>query len=200
VQGVTPEIASSLGMSAARGALVTSVSANGPASKAGLQRGDVITSIDGHAVRDSNDLRNRIASSVPGTTVRLDVLRNGKTQTISATLAELPAEEQASGAPGADPSRGGALGLNIEPLTGERARALGLTEGQGLLVASVVPGSPAADAGFRRGDVVELVNGQPPRSAAELRDAVAKAGDRPALILVRRGDQSIYLTLSPNTR
>ena len=200
VQPVSPEIASSLGMGTARGALISSVEPNGPAAKAGVQRGDVITAIDGRAVQNSNDVRNRIAGSAPGSTVKLDVLRNGKTQTLTATLAELPTDEQASAEPGGNSTRGGALGLSVEPLTGERAKALGLTEGQGLLVASVVNGSPAADAGFRRGDVVELVNGKSPRSAAELREAVMQSGNRPALVLVRRGDQSIYLTLAPNAR
>ena len=69
-----------------------------------------------------------------------------------------------------------------------------------LVVSSVAGGSPAADAGFQRGDVIEQVNGKTPTSAAGLRDAVAASGNRPALVLVRRGDASIYLTLSPKAR
>jgi serine protease Do len=115
---------------------------------------------------------------------------------LSATLAELPSAQSAA-APGRGERESGALGLTLAPLTRDRARALGLTEGKGLLVSSVAPGSPAADADFRQGDVIEQVNGRTPRSASELRDAVTASADRPALVLVRRGNDSIYLTLSP---
>jgi Do/DeqQ family serine protease len=196
VQSVTPDIASSLGMPTARGALISSVSDGGPAAGAGLQRGDVVTAIDGAPVQNSNDLRNRIAGTAPGSPVRLTVLRDGKERTLSATLAELPSAQSAA-APGRGERESGALGLTLAPLTRDRARALGLTEGEGLLVSSVAPGSPAADADFRQGDVIEQVNGRTPRSASELRDAVTASADRPALVLVRRGNDSIYLTLSP---
>jgi serine protease Do len=196
VQGVTPDIAKSLGLDRVGGALVSSVNEDGPGDDAGLERGDVITAINGRQVESSNDLRNAIAATKPGTRVALTVLRDGQEQSISATLGELPSNAPASAGTGGGEQEGGALGLSIEPLSPERARALGLDASQGLLVASVSPGSPAADADFRRGDVIEEVNGKPVTSAAALRDAVT-AGNRPALVLVRRGDQSIYLTLSP---
>jgi Do/DeqQ family serine protease len=194
VQSVSPDIASSLGIAAARGALVSGVSADGPAAKAGLQRGDVITSIDGATVESSNDLRNRIAAVKPGTPVRLGVLRNGKEQNITATLSELPAANTTDDE-GADTPARGSLGLSVEPLTAERARSLGLRAAEGLVVTQVAPGSPAADAGFQRGDVIEEVNRQPVRGVEELRSALSAAQDRPALVLVRRGDGSIYLTV-----
>jgi Do/DeqQ family serine protease len=196
VQGVTPDIAKSLSMENVRGALVSSVNDGGPADDAGLERGDVITAIDGRAVASSNDLRNAIAATRPGTSVTLTVLRDGKERTIAATLDELPSNSQANASTPRGDEDGGPLGLAVEPLTRERARSLGIEESQGLLVASVTSGSPAADAGFRRGDVIEEVNGSPVANASALRQAVT-AGNRPALVLVRRGDQSIYLTLSP---
>jgi Do/DeqQ family serine protease len=197
VQSVTSDIAASLGMPVARGALVSSVSENSAADAAGLQRGDVVTAIDGAPVQNSNDLRNRVAATAPGASVSLTVLRDGKERMVTATLGELPSSAAAEGAVPGGQSERGALGLAVEPLTRERARALGLDASEGLLVASVASGSPAADAGFRRGDVIEQVNGRAPTSAGELRDAVAANGTRPSLVLVRRGDASIYLTLSP---
>jgi Do/DeqQ family serine protease len=196
VQGVTPEIAESLGMETVRGALISAVNENGPADEAGLERGDVITAINGDAVETSNDLRNSIAATKPGSSITLTVLRNGEEQKVTARLAELPSDSQAAGRSGGSREEGGPLGLAVEPLSRERARALGLAEGQGLLVASVSADSPAADAGFRRGDVIEEVNGSAVASASALREAVT-SGNRPALVLVRRGEQSIYLTLSP---
>jgi serine protease Do len=128
--------------------------------------------------------------------VTLTVLRDGKERTLSATLEELPSGSQAAVRESGSDEEGGALGLGVEPLPRDRARALGLEDGTGLLVASVASGSPAADAGFRRGDVIEEVNGSPVESASALREAATGSG-RPALVLVRRGDQPLYLTLSP---
>ncbi len=197
VQGVTPEIAASLGLSGARGALVSSVQPRGPAASAGLERGDVITSIDGHSVDTSNDLRNRIAASKPGSAVKLAVMRDGKERTLTATLNELPAAGDARGEDSASAPAAGSLGLGVEPLGRDRARALGISEGEGLEVVSVAPSSPAADAGFQRGDVIEQVNGKAARGVDELRDAAASA-TRPLLLLVRRGEQSVYLTIAPH--
>jgi Do/DeqQ family serine protease len=199
IQGVTPDIAKSLGLNAARGALVSSVSEDGPADDAGLERGDLITAIDGTPVENSNDLRNRVAAARPGTSVKLTVLRDGKERTITATLDELPARSQASAAERGGRDEGGPLGLAVSPLPRERARALGLGEGKGLLVESVSADSPAADAGFRAGDVIEEVNGTAVDSASALRGAVNATDDKPALVLVRRGDQSLYLTLAPRS-
>ena len=89
------------------------------------------------------------------------------------------------------------LGLQVQPVPGDRARALGLPGGTGLMVAGVRPGSVAADAGFRSGDVIEEVNRRPVGSAAALRDAVSGAGARPVLVLVRRGYQQLYHTHTP---
>jgi Do/DeqQ family serine protease len=196
IQAMTPEIARSLGMDAARGALVSSVQEDGPADAAGLERGDVITAIDGRAVQNSNDLRNRIAATKPGTNVTLDVVRDGKDRKIAATLDELPSSAQSARRDGS-PADGGPLGLSVEPLPAARAKGLGLEEGEGLVVSAVTGGSPAADAGFRQGDVILEVNGEAVSSASALRSAATANDNRPALVLVRRGEQTIYLTLAP---
>ena len=199
IQQVTPDIAKSLGLKTATGALVSSVKEDGPADDAGLERGDVVTAIDGRLVEGSNDLRNRIAATKPGTRVALTVLRDGEQKTLTAALEELPSTSagDGEGEAGEENGAGGTLGLRVEPLPGERARSLGLEEGQGLVVSSVQPNSPASDAGIRRGDVIEEVNGDIVGSASDFSAAVSEAGARPTLVLVRRDDQSLYLTLSP---
>jgi Do/DeqQ family serine protease len=197
IQAITPDLARSLGLATTRGALVSSVSNGGAAEKAGIRRGDVILAINGDEVSSSNDLRNRVASTRPGTGVTLTVLRDGEEQTLSATLGELPSDSRASAGAPATEGEAGALGLRLQPVPADRARALNLQTGEGLMVASVAPGSPAGDAGLRSGDVIEEVNGRRVRSADDLRSAVNASKDRPALVLVRRGEGSLYLTLAP---
>ncbi len=199
VQPVTPEIASSVGLASPRGALISSVQDGGPADVAGLERGDVVTAIDGRSVDGSNDLRNRIAAVKPGNAVKLTVFRDGKERTIAATLKELPAAQRSAGVEEAEEQTSGTLGLGVEPLPRDRARALGITPGEGLIVASVAPSSAASDAGFRPGDVIEEVNGTAVDDAGDLRRAVSAAGTRPVLVLVRRDEQPLYLTLAPRS-
>ena len=193
IQGVSPEIAASLGLKDERGALVSSVSKDSPAEKAGIEKGDVIVSIDGVAVSDGNALRNRIASTKPGSTVSLGLLRDGAEKTVSVTLREL-ASTQAADAKG-EPAEGGRLGLSVRPVTPEDARELGLESRKGLLVAEVDPAGPAAAAGIRPGDVIEEVNRKPVTDAAELRAAAKSSGDRPALVLVNRKGASLFLAM-----
>ena len=196
VQPVTSELARSLGLESTRGALVSSVTEDGPAEKAGVKRGDVITRVDGVPVQNSNDVRNRIAATKPGSTVALRVTRNGREQDIQARVAELPSQGRVART-AADEQEGGQLGLALAPLPAERSRELGLEPGEGLVVSNVSSGSPADAAGFQRGDVIEEVNGSVPRSPDDVRKAVPASGDTPALVLVRRGEQSLYLPLSP---
>ena len=198
VQPVTADVARSLRLESIGGALVSSVQPDGPADDAGIERGDVITSIDGAKVTDSNSLRNHVAALKPGTKAKIVVVRDGREQTLTATLGELP-----SSAPAATPTedaadRGGA-GLSVQPLTPETARRFGVEAREGLVVTNVDPDGPAADAGFRPGDVIQEVDGKQVGDAATLRRELAGAGDRPALVLVQRGDATVFLTLTPRS-
>jgi serine protease Do len=194
VQPVTSDIAAALGLAEIRGALVSGVNDGSPAERAGLARGDVILDLDGKPIVDSNALRNAVASRRPGESVPLTVLRDGRERTITATLGELPSEQAARGDdPGAERGR---YGLTVEPLTPESARRLGVAPStNGLVVTGVDASGPAGRAGLRQGDIVEQVNGQPVTSATELREALQRAGDRPALLLVHREGQALFLTL-----
>ena len=202
VSRVTSDLATTLGMSEAKGVIVNSVRPDSAAEKAGIRRGDVITAINDSQVNDTNAFRNRVASNAPGSEVTLTVLRDNKEHKIRATLGEFnqetaQAENQNEGAPN---SRGGAgkLGINVEPLTPELAQQLGLRPGtQGVVVDSAEPTGPAGAAGIQRGDVIQEVNRQPVKSADELRAAIEKNGDKPVLLLINRRGETAYLAVRP---
>jgi S1-C subfamily serine protease len=158
-----------------------------------IEHGDVITAVNGAPVKDSNVLRNEIAELQPGTEAKLTVIREGKEQVFTAKLGELPSGNQR--APGDRGSEGsGSFGMSLEPLTAQRARELGVEARTGVVIAGVAPGSRAAEAGLRPGDVIELVDRQAVTSVEQLRDALA-AGSGPALLLVHRGEATVFVTL-----
>src|SRR5262245_21114783 len=195
VQGVSSDMAASLGLKEVKGALVSDVTKGSPAEKAGMKRGDVIVSIDRAPVEDGNTLRNRIASTRPGSTVALGLVRDGAPKTVRVELRELASGRTAGEK--AEAAEGGRLGLAVRPLTREDARELGVESKGGLLVADVDPAGPAAAAGLQPGDVIQEVDRKPVKDAAELRAAVKAAGNRPALVLVERKGASLFLTIEP---
>jgi Do/DeqQ family serine protease len=202
VQTLTSDLASGLGLKEVRGVLINSVTPRSPADRAGLRNGDVITAIDGHPVDDPNALRNRVATTAPNSQVRLSIIRDGKEQQLNAKLGELTA-----GPVAAERSPGGAgnapgdrhLGVSVEPLTSAIAEELGVRKStQGLVVRSVDPQGPAARAGVQPGDVIVAVNRQPVRSASEIGTALKASSSRPSLLLIIRGGQSLFLTVTPD--
>lgn len=204
LQPITSDLAASFKLSEPRGALAAQVEAGSPAERAGLKRGDVITAINGTSVTDTNSLRNRIAATQPGEQVSLTVLRNGAEQKIQATLGERPTQiaRNEDGTPrGAEDNatpETNKLGLAVEPLTPELARQLEVKQGaQGLVVSEVAPDSPAADAGLRKGDIIEEVNGQQVRAASDIRTAIDRSQGRPVLMLINRGGSTAYVPVRP---
>jgi Do/DeqQ family serine protease len=184
-QTLTSDLAAGMGLQQVKGALVSAVSEGSPAAKAGVKRGDVILRINGESVDDSNALRNKVSRLQPGSTATLGLVRGGRQQELRVQLAELPrtARDDGSAPPQAGPA--GALGLAVAP--GD----------SGVEVTRVDPSGPAAGAGIRAGDVLEEVNGKSVRSASDLRSALARSDDKPALMLVRRGDQTLYVAVPP---
>jgi serine protease Do len=203
IQSVDSDLAASLNLPAARGAIVTSVTVGGPAEKAGLKRGDVITAVNNQPVVDNNSLRNQVASMAPGSNVTLTVNRGGRDQTVPVSLAELPERqreegEETSGSGG--PSGNERFGLSLQPLTAEMASRYGLdADDQGLLVTRVDPASNAANAGIRQGDLIQEVNRRPIRTIGEFAAAIQQSGARPALLLVKRRNAVTFLTLKPGS-
>jgi len=184
VQGINSDLAASLGLSQVKGALVSAVTEGSPADRAGIKRGDVILALNGQSVSDSNSLRNQVSRLQPGTVADLKVLRAGQERQLSVKLAELPRTADAGKESDERPGRAtGALGLGLR------------ASDSGLEVTAVDPSGPAADAGIRVGDVLEEVNGNAVRSSADVRTALGKSKGKPALVLVRRDDQTLYLAV-----
>jgi Do/DeqQ family serine protease len=200
VRRVDSDMAQSLGMSETKGIIVNSVVPGSAAERAGIRQGDVIVALDGSPVNETNAFRNRIASTAPGSPVTLTLLRDNREQKITATLGEFKpeAEKTEEGDTGPSSTGQGKLGLSVVPLTPQIASELNLRAGtQGVVVDSVDPAGPAASANLARGDVIQEVNRQPVRSATDLGAAIDKNGNKPALLLInRRGDQ-IYVTVRP---
>jgi Do/DeqQ family serine protease len=199
VQNVTPDLAASLNLPDASGALISAVAPGSPAAGAGLKQRDVVTAINGEKVADSNALRNRIAGTRPGSTVALQVLRDGRTETLHATLGELEnSRTRASADEGESRDRAfGPTGMAVEPLTPEVARELGLSgRREGVVVSDVNPDGAAAAAGLKPGDVITQVNGEAVKTPNELKAALGAATDRPALLLVVRDNADLFLALS----
>ena len=200
IQTVTADVAANLGLPAARGAIISSVQPGSPAEAAGIKRGDVIVALNDQPVVDSNALRNQIASTAPGASVSLTLLRDGRETKVPLKLAELPAQTAQGGAEGnvSGAADSGRFGLTLEPLTPDLAARLGLgANEQGLIVSRVDPSGTASEAGVRQGDVIQEVNRQPVRTVAEFNAATQRSGARPVLVLLNRRGNVIYLTLRP---
>jgi serine protease Do len=195
VQYINSDLASSLGLKEVKGVLVNSVNSAGPADRAGLKSGDVILRFNSTPINDVNALRNTVASSSPGTDVTLDILRNGKEQQLHVKLGEFnPKGNPATNDSSDNGNQSGHLGIQAEPLTPELAAQLGVPRNtQGLVVDSVDPAGPAAQADIQPGDIIEQINRQPVRSAGDVAGALAKSGDRPSLVLINRKGQTIFV-------
>jgi len=202
VKRVDSDMAQSLGMSETKGVIVNSVVPGSGAERAGIRQGDVIVALDGAPVNDSNAFRNHIASTAPGTEVTLTVLRDNAEQKIRATLGEFKPEtgESEEGRDSNPQSSGqGKLGLTVIPITPDIASELNLRPGtSGVVVESVDAGGPGAAAGLARGDVIQEVNRQAIRSAADLSAAIEKnGGGKPVLLLINRRGTANYVTVRP---
>jgi serine protease Do len=195
VQGVTSDLAQSLGLKDVRGALVSGVETGSPAAKAGIERGDVILAFNGEAVADSNALRNRVASSRPGSTATVALMRNGREETKQVTLGELEGNRRAAN-DREDVGSGGRYGMTVSPLTPDVARELGVRARSGLVVEDVAPASAASEAGIREGDVIVEVNRQPVATLSQFQAAVKANANRPALLLINRQGNEIFLALT----
>ncbi len=195
VQGVNSELAKSLGLKDVRGALVSAVEADSPAQRAGIERGDVILTFNGEPVSDSNALRNQVASSQPGSSAAVTIVRNGREETRQVVLAELPGKRAAVNERDGG-ANGGRYGMTVSPLTPDVAGQLGVRAKSGLVVENVAPASAASDAGLRSGDVIVEVNRKPVSSLSQFQDAVRADSNRPALLLVNRQGSDLFVALA----
>ena len=195
IQPVTPEIAKAFGMKEAHGALLGDVDPSGPAGKSGIQRGDIVLEINGKRITDTHDFRLQIAMTAPGTVVHLSVFRKGVIKDFAVTLGELPSNTKENKLEKGSPSAA-LQGLNIETLTPDIANDLGLPANTtGVVVDSVDQGSPAADAGLRRGDVIQEVNHQQVANVSDFTSVVGRSNNQSVLLLVNRGGNTIYVVV-----
>src|SRR5580700_683042 len=193
IQPITPAMAKELGLSKLQGALVGDVSPKGPAQASGVQRGDVILSINGNAVTDSNELRNTISMMQPGETVKLEISRNGSTKDLNVKLGELPLSKEEAQNQHEGASKDALEGVRVQNLDAETTAQLQLPEStKGVVVTGIDPSSPKADSGLQKGDVIQEVNHQPVRNVAEFEQAMRKAGGS-ALLLVNRGGTTLFI-------
>jgi len=196
VQDLDKDLAQQFSLNDESGALVTTVSPDSAAAKAGIKVGDAITSMNGHAVVNSRDLRNRIGSAAPGSKVKLSVMRDGKELLLMATIGEAPTGGAAAGPAEHAPQQATKLGLSVQPLTPDLAQQFGLTAKSGLVIIDVDQGSAAARAGLQQGDLILEVNRKPVNNVGELNSAVASSRNAGSvLLLVKRTNASMFVAL-----
>lgn len=197
IQEVTPDLAKSFGLSMPSGALVAGVESDGPAAKAGIERGDIITKFNGETVHDEHELPEMVAATPIGRQVPIEVIRNGKHVTLNANIAVLKEQQVASAE---NPSEAGASwGLQVRDLTPELAQQLGLHSSKGVVVTGVKQDSPAADANLQQGDQILEINHKKIGSADEFATLARQAqkSKSQALLLVQRGNATLYTVINP---
>jgi Do/DeqQ family serine protease len=205
VQNVTADLAESFKLKGLEGVVVAQVKKDSAADKAGIKTGDVILSLNGEKIEDSNILRNKVAATAPGTEITLKIQRDGGEQDVKLTLNEASQDSPAEGlGTGTGPSKesgpadSGKLGITVEPLTSDLAKKLGLpADTKGLVVADVDADGPAAEAGIREADVILSVNRQEVQTVDEMKDALSKSPSK-ALLLVSRRGQALFLPVPLN--
>jgi serine protease Do len=205
IQNLTEDTAQALGLKDTSGVLVSDVRKGSAAEKAGFKRTDVITAINGEKIEDSNVLRNKVAGTLPGSEIRVTVLRDGSPLELTATLDEFENSSSASPGEGGNGEGGpekqsgsGKLGLTLQPLTPQIARQFGIEgDPEGMIVTGVDAGGAAGEAGIARGDIILEINRQPVSSLEAVQSAVEGAAGRPILLLISRRGQTIYLTVKP---
>jgi serine protease Do len=197
IQDLTPELAQAMKVPDQSGALVRDVEPGSAGDKAGLQRGDVIRSVNGDQVEDARQLRLRIGSTKPGETVQLTVLRDGQSRTLTAKLAEMsPPESETISRSGGESSP--LDGVQVDELTPAIARQLDLRpDTQGVVVTAVGASSGAYAAGLRRGDVIQEVDRKPVETVSDFRTALRNAEGPSVVLLVNTRGTIRFLAINP---
>jgi serine protease Do len=203
LQPLSPDLAASFGVKDAKGALVSDVSADSPAARAGLKSGDVILEFNGKKVEDPSALARAVAVAKPGETGTLTVVRDRKQQTVEVKLGEIPAERTAAASgPGGGSARGtkSDLGLTVQPVTPDIAKELELKQVTGVVVTRVESSSTADTAGIQRGDVIVEVDRKPVKSVDDFEKLTSQSAGKQVLMRVQRGGSAMYVALAPATK
>jgi serine protease Do len=200
IQTVTPELAESLGLPEARGALIAGVFKGDPADEAGIKVGDVVVEYDGKAVETDRDLVSLVGSTLVGKKAAVKVIRDGKEVPLKVEIAKrTDGDEEDEGEEGDEDSlQPFALGIKVQDLTEEVAERFGLDDAEGILVTEVDSGSAADKAGVSRGDIIVEAGRSPVTNIKDFRKALKgiKKGE-PLLLLVKRGQGNLFLVVQP---
>ena len=198
---VSDDMVKAFKLDSGAGAAVVDVNPDSGAAKAGIQPGDIILSYNGQPLQQAADLPPLVGMTRPGSKVPVEILRNGKKQTLDVTISEASRDQAAlnnkrSAMPPSSQSGSTALGLTVQSLDNDTRKQLGLKAGQGVVIGEIT-GPVAAQAGLQAGDVILMVNQQKVGSVAEFQMATkeVKPGNT-VLLLVRRGDQSNFIGLT----
>jgi serine protease Do len=199
IQTITPALAKALNLQDQKGALVADVTANSPAARAGIQRGDVIVAFNGKDVADNHDLPVMVAGTPVGQQATVTILRNGQKLQLAVKVGQLPSEQTAENATSPEGSvqpATGKWGLKLEDLNPQLANQLHLKSEKGVAVVGVKPGSRADEAGIQTGDVILEVNRQPVSSVNDAVKKIDGSHDKDHLLLyVQRGASKLYVPL-----
>ena len=200
IQPVTADIADSLGLKKAEGALVAEPQANGPAAKAGIESGDVITAVNGETVKDARELARTIGGLPPGTAVKLNVLHKGQDKMINLNLGQLPNSLEAKADTDNSDKSGQTRGTDVPKLglTLAPANSVAGAGKEGVVVTEVDPKSAAAERGFKEGDVILEVAGKTVTNAGDVREAINAArtdNKNSVLMRVRSGGSSRFVAV-----
>jgi Do/DeqQ family serine protease len=199
IQNVTSDLAGSFGLKDVRGVIVTSVSPNSSAERAGVKQGDVIVSFNGVNLNDGNELRNRVAQTAPDSQAAIGIVRNGNAQTLNVKVGEFQPKTDVStvGKSNSDAEPlSGKLGLSLEPMTPQIAQRFDLKNApNGLVVTTVQGGSAADEAGILPGDVILQINRQDVKTVDQVKTATATTKENSALFLINRGGQNLFVNV-----
>ncbi|WP_343313916.1 Do family serine endopeptidase [Brucella sp. BE17] len=194
IQPVTKDIAASLGLAEEKGAIVASPQKDGPADKAGIKAGDVITAVNGEPVQDPRDLARKVAAINPGEDAAVTLWRKNKAEEVTMKIGTMPDDQKQASTP-SDKGQGGSNG---ETLDNYGLTVVPSEEGDGVVVTNVDPDSDAADRGIRSGDVIVSANNQTVKNAKDIDKAIeeaSKAGRKAVLLQVQSNDQSRFVAL-----
>jgi len=185
-----------LSLSSTNGVVVADAQTEGPAAKAGIKSGDVIVGYNDETIKSSHELALAVANTKPGQAVQVEILRDGKPQTVSVTIETLKRGKNGPEVGDAEGEKGG-LGLNLAPLDKNARDQLGLAGSvTGAVVAGVKPDSPAEERGIRTGDVIVRIDGtkiETPGDAAEAVKKAAKAGKKAVAVYISRGENTVLV-------
>jgi serine protease Do len=193
IQQMNPALEKSFGLNNEEGALVADVFKGGPAEKAGIERGDVITQFDGKNVAESKDLSRIVAATTVGKTVTVKLMRDGKAIERTVRVGEMERTTETAHMPSHK-----SLGITVQELTPAIARDLGLRHEAGVVVTRVEPGSSAADAGIQTGDVIQEVNRKSVKDVDDFSQKIEQAKNQDSvLFLIQRGQNNLFAAVTP---